>query len=165
METTQVNKEELLQFIAKAHRNTYAAPKEVRRLHRCEQPILAGHKDYDFKEGDWEYHDSYAGQDWAPGREVVFLKGKPVWAMAYQGKHNESYPSEFFQNQAFSFLRNALRNISDEMPFRGPESFKEGDFEYTFKMNGDYQYFTGREAITYKGIEVFFQDIMGELIK
>lgn len=162
---TEIDKKELLGFIARAHKNTYAAPKELREKHKCKEPILSGHKDYHFKEGDWEYHDSYAGSDWAPGREVVFLKGTPVWAMSYQGKHNEKYPSEFFQEQAFPFLKTALRNVSEDMPFRGPSRFKEGDFEYQFNIEGDFQYFKGRETITFKGIEVFFQDVMGELIK
>lgn len=32
-------------------------------------------------------------------------------------------------------------------------------------MKGDYAYFTGREAVKYKGEEVFFQDVIGSLIK
>ena len=161
----EVNKEELLGFIAEAHRNTYAAPKEVKLKHKCKAPILKGHKDYHYKRGDWEYHDSYAGSSWAPGREVVFHKGEPVWCMAYQGQHNEDYDDDFFQNEAFPFLKKALRNMDDSMPFRGPSQFEDGDFKYTFQLDGDYSYFKGRETIHHKGVEVFFQDVMGELIK
>ena len=39
------------------------------------------------------------------------------------------------------------------------------DFKYVFELKGRYQYFTGRETIFHKGIEVFSQDVMGELIK
>jgi hypothetical protein len=56
-------------------------------------------------------------------------------------------------------------NVDNKMPFRGPSQFKENDFEYSFQLNGDYTYFKGRETIKYKGREVFFQDVMGELIK
>ena len=55
--------------------------------------------------------------------------------------------------------------MDDSMPFRGPKEFVDGGFRYSFELRGDYKYFTGRESIIYKGIEVFFQDIMGELIK
>ena len=162
---TKIDKPVLLAFIAKAHRNTYAAQQETRQKSKMKVPFLPNHKCYYFKDGNWEYYDCYAGTDWAPGREVVFFKGIPVWAMSYQGKHNPKYPAEFFQKEVFPFLKKALRNIPDEMPFRGPSKFIEGDFEYKFTMNGDYSYFTGKESIYHKGVEVFFQDIMGELIK
>jgi len=160
-----MDKKTLLDFIAKAHRNTYAAPKEIKSKHRCEVPILEGHKDYDFSEGDFSYHDSYAGSSWAPGREVVFFQGNPVWCMAYQGQHNAEYGDDFFQDQAFPFLKKALRNFGDDMPFRGPAEFSDGDFKYTFEMEGDYSYFKGKETIFFKGEVVFFQDVMGSLIK
>ena len=165
MTKNELNQEELLKFIAKAHRNTYAAPKEIRQKSRLETPFLPGHKCYHFKDGEWEYFDGYAGAEWAPGREVVLLKGNPVWAMSYQGKHNEDYTGNFYQNEAFQFLKRALMNMDDLMPFRGPKEFIDGNFRYTFELKGDYRYFTGRESVTHNGVEVFFQDIMGELIK
>ena len=166
----ELNKEELLSFITLAHRNTYAAPKEIRKKSKMQVPFLPEHKCYHFPNdgttiNGFEYFDGYAGSEWAPGREVVLFQQVPVWAMSYQGKHNENFSSDFFQNQAFPFLKKALTNMDEKMPFRGPAEFTEGDFQYTFKINGDYSYFTGREAITHKGIEVFFQDVMGELIK
>ena len=161
----------LLAFIAKAHRNTYAAPTEVRKQHRCDTPILPGHKDYAFEEGDLSYHDSYAGSSWAPGREVVFHKGNPIWCMSYQGKDSPDTDEFFLDEEVFPFLKKALTNFDDSMPFRGPSrftspsKFNEGEFEYTFEMEGDYRYFKGRERITFRGEEVFFQDVMGSLIK
>jgi len=32
-------------------------------------------------------------------------------------------------------------------------------------MKGNYEYFIGKETITHEGKEVFFQDVMGTLIK
>ncbi|MBW6451874.1 MAG: hypothetical protein K0B02_04040 [DPANN group archaeon] len=40
----------LLKFIAKAHKNTYAASKEIKNQYRCETPILDQHKDYEYTE-------------------------------------------------------------------------------------------------------------------
>lgn len=159
-----IDKKSLLEFIAEAHRHTYAAPKEVKSKCKCKTPILPGHKDYHFRDRDWEYHDSYAGSFWAPGGEVVFLKGNPIWRMSYQGQTIEGLTEEFIE-ETFEFLKKALRNFSDELPFRGPARFREGDFEYTFSIKGDYRYFTGKESINYKNKQVFFQDVMGELIK
>jgi len=160
-----MDKKILLAFIAKAHRNTYAATTEVRKQHKCEVPIQAGHTDYEFVEGDLRYRDSYAGIKWAPGSEVVFLKEIPIWCMAYQGQHNSKFDDVFFQEEAFPFLKKALMTFDDSMPFRGPKEFSEGDFKYFFEMEGDYSYFKGKEKILYKGEIVFFQDVMGEIIK
>ena len=98
-----MEKEELLGFLYKAHRNTYAAPKEIKSKYKCES-ILPGHKDYHFVEGDWAYHDSYAGISWAPGREVVFFKGEPVWCMSYQGQTIGELSDEFIA-EIFEFLK------------------------------------------------------------
>lgn len=51
------------------------------------------------------------------------------------------------------------------MPFRGLHSFSYGDFEYTFEITGDCTFSTGDERIFYKDIEVFYQHVMGQLIK
>lgn len=154
---------DLLEFIFKAHKNTYAAPKEVKVKFKAD-PILPGHKDYDYVEKEWRYHDSYSGWFWPPGKEVVFFQGKPVWCMSYQGKAKEGLTEEFVE-EIYSFLKKALMNVNEEKPFRGPDNFSEGDFEYSFSMEGDYSYFIGKEIVKYKGEEVFFQDVMGSLIK
>jgi len=173
-----ITKDSLLEFIATAHRHTYAAPKEIKNKYKCKIPIQPGHKDYDFIDGIWRYHDSYAGRIWAPGKEVVFFNEKPVWTMSYQGKVKEELPwtmsyqgrtekglSEEFIENMYSFLKKSLMNFDDKQPFRGPPEFREHAFEYSFSMEGDFSYFTGKESITYEGEEVFFQDVMGCLIK
>lgn len=165
MTNQNINKEELLKFIAKAHRNTYAAPSEIKKQSKMQTPFLPGHKCYEFKDGLWQYFDGYAGSQWAPGREVVLFEGNPVWAMAYQGKTIEGYSTDFLENRVFPFLKKALTNMEDSMPFRGPRLFIENDFMYKFEMDGDYDYFTGKETIDHMGERIFFQDVMGESIK
>jgi hypothetical protein len=159
-----MDKKTLLEFITNAHKHTYAAPKEIKKQYKCETPILSGHKDYEFVEGDFKYHDSYAGWSWPPGKEVIFYKEKPVWCMSYQGKANDDLSEEFIE-KIYSFLKQALMNIDKDMPFRGPKEFSEGDFRYTFKIKGNYSYFVGQERVFYKEESVFFQDVMGSLIK
>ena len=142
--------------------HTFAAIKSV-KVKYLVKPIRAGHKDYGFTKEDWKYHDSYAGWHMAPGREVVHYKGKPVWQMSYQGMTVDGLSKEFIKD-VFTFLKKALRSVPETMPFRGPVKFLEGEFVYEFKFEGDYKYFKGRESITYKGKEVFFQDVMGSII-
>jgi hypothetical protein len=159
-----VDKNALLEFIWKAHQNTYAAPKDIRLLHKTEKSVLHGFIGYAFADGDWKYHDSYAGRRWPPGREVVFFKDIPVWCMSYQGKVSDNLDEQEV-NSVYSFLKIALRKADRETPFRGPSKFLEADLEYVFRLNGNYAYFTGRESVVREGTEVFFQDIMGSLIK
>jgi len=159
-----LDKNSLLKFITFAHKNTYAAPQEIKFKYKCKTPILEGHRDYDLIDGDWRYHDSYAGIHWAPGREVVFFKEQPVWCMSYQGQTADGLTDNFIE-KLFEFLKSVMRNIDEKAPFRGPKSFKDKDFEYSFVMKGDYKYFIGRESIIYKSKIVFFQDVIGELIK
>ena len=45
--------------------------------------------------------------------------------------------SDFFENEAFPFLKKALMNFDDAMPFRGPSEFSSGDFKYVFTLDGD----------------------------
>lgn len=154
----------LLKFIARAHRHTYAAPKDIKLKYKVKFPSFSNHTEYVFIDGDFKYVDFYAGWYWPPGKEIVFYDDKPVWTMSYQGKVSAGLSDEFIE-EVYAFLKKALMNFDDAMPFRGPKEFVEGDFKYVFVMNRDYDYFTGREAIFYKGEEVFFQDIMGTLVK
>ena len=138
MEHQEIDKTSLLNFIAKAHRNTYAAPKEIRAKHRCETPILIGHKDYEFVEGLWRYHDSYAGSILAPGSEVVFFNDVPVWRMSYQSMPDEELHNlyeSYYQTQVFPFLKRALMALREDCPFRGLDGFTEpesNNFQYYF---------------------------------
>ncbi len=158
-----MNRLKLLKFIHEAHKNTYAAQRRIKSKYKS-KPISEGHKDYDFKIKDLRYHDSYAGWKWAPGKEIIFYKNKPIWCMSYQGQIQKNLPKLFIK-KIHSFLKKALRNSPEDLPLRGPKKHIEGDFEYSFKIEGNYEYFVGKEIIKYKGKEVFFQNIMGSLIK
>lgn len=159
-----MDKDSLLEFIAKAHQNTYAAPKEIKLKYRMDVPFLPGHKCYYFRDGDWEYFDGYSGIERAPGSEVVLYKEQSVWRMSYQGCTVNGLSPDFVE-EMFGFLKEALRNFDKHAPFRGPSLFLKEDFRYTFSVDGDYTYFTGKESITYKGIELFFQDVIGSIVK
>jgi len=155
----EINLEELVEFLVKAKVNTYAGDgKEI----ESQRP---GFKELEFKEGNWEYRDSYSGFYFAPGQEVVRFKGNPVWTMAYSGGMNEKYHGNLdFAKQTFRFLKEALKRVEKSRPFRGPEYFKQGDYEYIDKSEGDINNFKGTEKILYKGEEVFRQEYIGGLI-
>ena len=84
--------------------------------------------------------------------------------MAYHGGVAEGV-SEKLVDEIYSFLKKALINFKEDTPFRGPERFLVGDFEYTFSFEGSFEFFKGGELIKHCGKEVFFQEIFGGVIE
>ena len=155
-----IDLEELSKFLVKAKTNTYASGSE-----RNVAPQRPDFDELEFKEGDWEYRDSYCGFFRAPGQEIVRFKGEPVWNMSYDGGMlEEFYDNKEFAEQTFKFLQKAMRNVDVNKPFRGPNNFKDDDYEYIMEVNGDIKSFKGTEKILFKGKAVFVQNFMGGLI-
>ena len=150
---------QLERFLVKAKTQTYAGDgKEI-------QPQRPGFKELEFKEGDWEYRDSYAGFFLAPGQEIVRFQGIPIWAMAYNGGMFGKYHGDIdFAKQTFAFLKKALLKIEESRPFRGPECLEEGDWVYVDESVGHTTGFQGEENILYKGENVFKQMYLGGII-
>ncbi len=151
--------QELSCFLVKAKRQTYAADgKEL-------PPQRPGFRELLFQEGQWEYRDSYCGFYYAPGQEVVRFAGEPVWTMAYSGgmlpKHHGNYE---FAKEAYTFLKNALSNVTASRPFRGPSRLQDGDWRYADSNVGDVKQFSGRERIYCKGKLVYEQHYCGGMI-
>lgn len=85
--------------------------------------------------------------------------------MSYSGgMKSEYYKNTSFAEKTFVFLKKVLSRVTEDMPFRGPKNFKEGDYEYVNKVEGDISNFKGHEVIFFKGKEVFSQDYIGGLI-
>ena len=151
--------QKLAEFLVRAKIQTYAGDgKEV-------EPQRPGFNELEYSEDDFEYRDSYAGFYCAPGQEVVRFNGKPIWAMAYNGGMIKKYQDdEAFSGMTFAFLKEALKRVDKSRPFRGPESFKDGDFGYVDETSGDITLFNGCEKIFYKDEEVFRQRYFGGII-
>ena len=157
-----LNIEALTAFVVKAKKAAYAGDGAEVPAAKIQTP---GFKELSFTEGKWEYRDSYAGYFLAPGREVVWFQGQPVWMMAYAGgmtpEHRRDKP---FAKQTFTFLKRALSQASMNRPFRGPLHFTEGDYSYSDIFSGTIIEFTGREYIQHQGKKVFQQRYIGGLI-
>lgn len=155
-----IDLEELTNFLVKAKTNTYASG--------LENNISSQRPEFDeleFKEGKWEYRDSYCGFFRAPGQEIVRFKEEPVWNMSYDGGMLEEFHGDKeFAIQTFKFLQKAMRNIDPAKPFRGPSNFKDENYEYIMEIDGDIKSFKGTEKILFKGKVVFVQNFMGGLI-
>jgi len=150
-----VNLEELARFLFKAKRNTYAGGGEGMKG-------LDKSKNFQFKEGEYVYKDRYFGSDRFGGEEVVWLKEEPIWLMNYYGGIIKKIIDS---TTVFAFLRKALSQVSYDRPFRGPNSCKEGDFEYKISCSGDITWFRGTEEILYRGETVYRLGYFGGVTK
>ena len=157
---SKINLEKLAEFLVKAKKNTYAGNcAEV----ESQRPNF---KELEYKEGNFEYRDSYTGFFLAPGQEVARFKGNPIWVMSYSGGMREAHRDDKkFAHEVFNFLKKALSNVTKEIPFRGPERFDEDNFTYLNFIEGNIEDFTGLETISYTKEEVFRQRYLGGLVK
>lgn len=147
--------EELARFIVEANTKGWAAnSSEV-------DSIFSGMKSIYYKRDDWELRDNYFGYFRAPGATVVSFKQRPVWTMSYFGL-GQVLGQESIVKPTFTFLRSALMRVSQEMPFRGPLEYSDGDWTYKFRLlRGDITDFLGEEEILKDGTLAFSQTIGG----
>lgn len=97
-----------------------------------------------FKKGHWQSHDNFFGGEPYGGRTVVFYKESPVWMMVYYGWIVEGVETD----PVYGVLRNALKQMPEDSPFRGPKEYKQGEFIYSNTWTGNVERFSGEEKIT-----------------
>ncbi len=149
----------LQNFIQKAGVETYAGGGKEE-----ENPERPGFKELVYTEGDWNYRDSYTGFYKARGMEVVRYKDIPAWTASYGGGMMNG--KEGLAKETYTFLKNAmLAKDLAKYSARGPQSFKDGDYEYKYTQDGGIEEFNGYEEIFLKGELVFFHRIIGGIIK
>ncbi|MDO8503517.1 MAG: DUF5680 domain-containing protein [bacterium] len=110
-----------------------------------------------FEKGPWKSHDNFFGGEPYGGRTIVFYEGKPVWMLIYYGWVEEGADTD----SVYGILRNALRQMPEEYPFRGPERYGEGDFVYTNAWKGEVDRFSGEEKITQDKKLIYRASYMG----
>ena len=136
---------ELYQFLIEAKKQTYANVNVEKQ-----KSTRKGSYDYEYSNNKMIYHDTYFGGTNFMGEEVVYEKNDtPIWGMNYYGITLDESLSEAAVDNA---LRPALMKVGEEdiIPVRGPKEFINGEYKYTFEVNGDLEYFDGVETI-YKG--------------
>jgi len=108
-----------------------------------------GSKEYRFEAEDYVFRDRFFGGNPFIGQEVVYWKGDPIWSMNYYGKVTSRTPEEVFK-----FLTKVLAAVEKKKPYRGPERFSEGLWEYRFMSRGNVYSFWGEEETMQNGIKV-----------
>lgn len=152
---------ELANFIVKANKNTWATDGAEA------EPRFKKSKRHHYKDGLWELDDDYSGHFTAPGFTRVLFKEIPAWSMAYFGKGMvEGY--EHLSKPTFSFLKEALMEVTPELPFRGPHQYTKNGWNYRFSFlrESDITDFLGEEEIRDNyNIKVFHQTFGGGIIR
>ena len=131
--------DKLRDFLINAKKATYAN-KSALSIKASRQSST----DYEYKDDDMVYHDTYFGGNNFMGEEIVYKGKEPVWGMNYYGRLLGSSDEIFGQ-----ILRPALMRVGENatLPLRGPEEFIVNNYKYTFKTTGGLDEFSGVETI------------------
>lgn len=68
-------------------------------------------------------------------------------------------------NFSGDFLKEALRSVTADKPFRGLDRYTNGEYAYTCEVSGDFDWFQGYETISYKGQIIYDCFFHGSIIK
>ncbi|WP_034449402.1 DUF5680 domain-containing protein [Butyrivibrio sp. AE2032] len=143
---------ELVSFLIKAKQATYAGKGAETESSRVKSHDLI------YREGEYMYYDTYLGGDKFAGEEALWISENPYWSMNYVGRVTGD-------NFSGDFLKEALLNVPEDKPFRGPDEYVNGDYAYKCSIDGDFEWFQGYETISYKGEIIYECYFHGGLIK
>jgi hypothetical protein len=151
---------ELRVFIVQAKRCTYAADAAA-----VLPPLVPGSKQLEYHKESWFYRDIYFGEQHFVGQETVYFKGTPVWSMVYSGGILRWAEDDHSPDRVYGFLQAALREISAEQPYRGPQTFGQGVYTYTNENDGNLERFSGLETINFQEYPIYSLHYSGGRLK
>ena len=141
--STSVDIQKLIEFLLLAKKNTYAAADNQTKSSRMNS------HDFGYEDNNgYKYYDTYLGGECFAGEEAVWLHEQPVWSMNYVGR-------VIGENFSGDFLKEALKEVPVEQPFRGPEIYTKGDYHYHCKVDGGFVWFQGYEEIFYRDEKIY----------
>jgi hypothetical protein len=155
-----IPEKEFTKFLIKAKKNTYASTDPSQRV----QPTFSGSTQFEYRQGALLYRDIYFGAQYFVGLETVYHAELAVWGMSYAGGINSEI-SEEIKETVYQFLAQALRAVTQELPFRGPKSFENGIWQYSNHVLGDFQRFSGTETIQDDNYVVYKLHYSGGLLR
>jgi len=124
----------VLEFLCKAKKLTYAG--KGAETDSCRP----NSHDFQYEENNLKYIDTYLGGEKFAGEEALWRDDIPFWAMNYIGR----VIAEEFSGE---FLKEALRLVQKEYPYRGPMVYQNGDYKYHCIVTGAFEWFQGYEEI------------------
>ena len=141
----------IVDFLIRAKRATYAGKGAETA------PSRTGSHDLAYREGDLMYYDTYLGGEKCAGEEAVWVADIPVWSMNYIGRVTGSPFSG-------DFLKEALLHVPWDNPYRGPEQYESGGYVYLCSVDGGFDWFQGKETITFQDERIYECFFHGGLI-
>ncbi|MBU1104306.1 DUF5680 domain-containing protein [Candidatus Parcubacteria bacterium] len=150
-----MNNESLCQFLIDSNNAGYASGDEKKWIKESD-----GSTTIPFEKGAWKSHDNFFGGEPYGGRTVVFYENRPYWIMVYYGWVKESIET----TPIYKILRNALKQMPKDYPFRGPKEFKDGEYAYSNSWEGKINRFSGEEQITQGERLVYRANYIGGLV-
>lgn len=150
---------ELENFLIEAKKQTYA---NASVEHTASSRLNS--VDYEYKNDNMLYHDTYFGTTNFIGEEVVYQDNKVLWAMNY---HGITIDDSLLESAMDNALRPALMLVGEDdiIPVRGPKEFVNGAYKYNFKVEGDLDNFEGIETIYKNNTKIYELRCSGGLIK
>ena len=142
----------IVDFLIRAKRATYAGKGAETASSRI------GSHDLVYREGDLMYYDTYLGGEKFAGEEALWIADVPYWSMNYVGRVTGS---PFSGN----FLKEALLHVPEDAPYRGPAQYENGDYTYSCSVEGEFDWFQGKESITYQDKLIYECFFHGGMIK
>lgn len=136
------NRNEIIHFLCRAKRETYAANAPQ------SSPSRKHSHDLILEEGDFFYMDTYLGGEKFAGEEALWIRDIPYWSMNYCGR-------VLGDNFSGDFLKEALGEVPADKPFRGPMLYQSGSYTYHCTVEGDFEWFQGVEEIFYEGEKIY----------
>lgn len=133
-------KNSLKRFLIESNKAGYAGGDDKRWIKEVD-----GSTTIKYEEGDWKLDDNFFGGEPYGGRLIVSFKNKPFWIMVYYGWVVEDTNPDM----VYKVLRNALKNMPEDAPFRGPKEFKQDNYKYSNNCKGDIEKYSGEEEINY----------------
>lgn len=142
--------DEFVDFLLTAKKATYASQGDEASV----EPLLAGYSQLEYREGDYFYRDLYVGMSFFAGQETVYFRNEPIWTMTYGGgTGNEQRMDEV--REIYTFLREAMSEVSQDNPYRGPSTYVQAEYQYLNDNQGNLERFLGSEKILLQGKEVY----------
>lgn len=129
--------EELRGFLYRAQKHGYGG---------AEKPIdiADGGHTLSYKEGDWEYIDTWYGGEPFSGLTKITYQGVVCWTMVYRGE----VKAIVNKHSVYACLRPALEQCDPKSPWRGPEVFvAKNGLRYINQWKGNIDNFEGEEFI------------------
>lgn len=152
--------EKIEEFLIEAKKNTYASA-SAEKMESSRMNSI----DYEYKRGNMIYHDTFFGGVKFMGEEVLYEDDVILWGMNYYGVTLDEEISEEAMDKV---LRPALMKVGEDtelIPVRGPREFVNGEYKYTFKVEGDLNRFEGVETISKNDKVIYELHCHGGLIK